>query len=119
MKNLKEVEKEIASLIKRSKEKDCEAPERKKIAKRVELLNLVRYYLEKDPREQFCKDERDRLRRIMVAALKSWDNEYQKNREELDKLPMKRITEMKNAFLKEVPMALMRMQVKTLDYILS
>lgn len=119
MKALKEVKKEIAELLKRREERDCETKERNKINDRVGLLNQVVLYLEKDPREQFCKDERDRLNRIVAAALSDWDKVYQQNADKWDKLPKKNVTKRKNEYLKDIPLTLYRSQIRTLNYILS
>lgn len=119
MKKLKEVIKEITELKQRQRSTDCDHKESRKIDDRIELLNLVCLYLEKEPREQFCKDERDRINRVMAAALNDWNNVYLQNKDKWDKLPKKNVTKRKNEYLKDVPMALYRSQIKTLNYILS
>jgi hypothetical protein len=107
------------------KKKETIAEKKKKIQTNInksekELIfyREIEKYLEHNPREQFCKDEKERLERIVNAAEASWNEHYQSNREGFDKLPMKAITARKATFLKEIDMALMRNQIKTLNFIL-
>jgi hypothetical protein len=91
--------------------------------KRIEFLRLVEIYLESEPTEEFCKSEHIRLTAYLNNAEDSWRNEYdhrvKMSNGKFANIPQTRLTFHKNEYLKELDLPTVRLQIKTLDYILS
>lgn len=91
--------------------------------KRIEFLRLVEIYMESSPTEDFCKSEYSRLTNYVNHAEESWKSEYEHRCKltngRFANLPQTRITFHKNEYLKDMDLPTIRLQIKTLDYILS
>jgi hypothetical protein len=76
MKTIKEIKIEEDELLKRLKEAD--SGKRKRIQNRLEALKTCRFYLERDPREDFLRDELKRINnqiRIIDERFPVWSAE--------------------------------------------
>jgi uncharacterized protein YeeX (DUF496 family) len=91
--------------------------------KRIEFLRLVEIYLEPDPTEEFCKSERIRLSTYLNNAEGAWQGEYnhrvKMSNGKFANIPQTRLTFHKNEYLKDLDLSTVRLQIKTLNYILS
>ncbi len=107
-----QVEQIKSSLEKATKDRDIK--EVKKLSKRLEYLNGIKFYLESQPSENFLKSNLNEIKK-RIASLSSGFGEWLKSVDKKDSDPKK----LKTRFNTEMGLGKMKNQIKTLEFILS
>lgn len=116
MKNLKEVTEKINYNLQHATKNGftIQTKEGKKIARENKLLRSVMLFLEKNPNEEFLKEEKKRIQKIITEKEKQY-NYWSSNicDKSID------VSKRKSLFNRELGITKMKSQIKHITYILS
>lgn len=113
MKQIKDVKSEISD-IKHKIEAGVLDTEEKRLRKKIPFLRKCILYLETEPREEFLKSEIDRICEMINTRIEMFKEPHN-----ADKLSKKDLSKLKKAHEKEWEVPKLRMQLKTLNYLLK
>jgi len=113
MKKIVEIKNEISDIKHKIEEEGVLQSQEKRLRKKVPLLRKCILYLETEPSEDFCKSEVDRICKAINKRMELFApiNE--------EKLTKKDLAKARKDHEKEWDIPKMRMQLKTLNYLLK
>lgn len=119
MKTKQQIIETIDLLIKEASSQESSERDRKSALKKLSFNRTVLAYLDTQPLESFLEQERDRLENLIDKIEESWADHYNGYKAFYDNLPKATITAKKKEFLKDLDLAEIKSQLKTIVYILS